>query len=219
MRRTFTIGACTAALVGLGVTPAAADDDDHGGSWPEGRGEYEPAPPEYYEQEVTFEACDGETFTITGGDVQEAKFRSTELEDGRILDEYLGPETVDITRDDGVVLDELEVGGYSRTLVTPLEDGRLRIKEQLFGESLSFPFSPEDSEAFIDAFGTDLAYWEDEDDRVTLTLIIEDPESEESLPEIVDIRIRADYIDLCEVFDALAEEEDEDDGESPENEH
>jgi hypothetical protein len=200
MRRSIAVGALAAAVLGLSAGPAYAGSHD---DWPKGSGEWSPFPAEYYDQSFTFEACGGEMFTISSGDERNARHRETELEHGRVLSEYHGPETIDLTREsDGKVIDELDVGGYSRSLTWEMDNGNIHALDQLFGGSLALPFVQSDSAQLEEALGTDLAWWGDDDDSITLESIV-DPETGAHL-KTLDVEIRADYVDLCKSFDKLA---------------
>lgn len=200
MQRTLVVGALAAALVGLGSPAYAQDDPDVQ------LGEWVPFPDEYYEQEFEFTACDGEHFTITAGDERGAAERVTEYPD-RIRIDYRGPETIDISREDGTVLDELDVGGKARTVIKPgAVDGLDKVREKLWGGSLALPFAPEESELLIEQLGTDFAYWEGEDEYVRAKNLV-DPETFQYV-ENLEIEIEAEIIDLCEVFDDLARHQD-----------
>jgi hypothetical protein len=187
MRRSFTVGVLAAAVVGLGAPPALAHGDaDDAGFVP-----VEEIHPDYYTG-ITFAACDS-TVTMEYGDVREVEARVTENPDGTTTTEYRGAATVDLTRADGAVIDELDVSGPGTDIVGPTG-----VTIVLGGPSILFPID-EVQQAAWDAAGLpegDLAYVKRGEVEVRVALDAEGvPVSEEW------VRLDARIIDLCRWFD------------------
>ena len=196
---TLVTGACFALV----ASPAAAHPDDHGGDGHQGDGGYDvveagewtPADPALYEP-LEFAAC-GDTVTIEGGDVRAAEERVSTLENGATLIEFRGQVTVDLTRHaDGAMIDELDVSGVGSTLISA--DGT-KVKDILFGASIMFPLFEAEVGPFVDAFGTDLAYFSDPEESVRIRLTT-DPATGEVL-DVRSIDVDAHIEDLCTWFD------------------
>ena len=211
MRRTTAVSALTLSILGLGVTPALADDPP-----PEGppEGVWSPVAEDFYSP-LPFEAC-GRPLVIQGGDVLDAEERVSELEDGTVLIEFRGSATVDILDDEGrVLIDELDISGIGSTLISA--DGSEFINI-LYGASVGFPFSDVEREAFLEAFGTDLAYWADPEESVIFSAVV-DPETGE-VTEVIDITVDAEIVDLCESLDDdHGDKDDKDDDDDKDDGH
>ncbi len=207
LSRLAVVGSLAALPLAMASPALATGGDEHidWGPWTE-------LPPEHYEMVTTFTACGGEEFTITAGDVRGADIRDATLEDGTFVGEYRGPETIDITRSDGAMIDELDVGG--RRLTYSYMDNT--IVDTLWGASFLFPFDPERSAKLIDVFGTDLVYWTDPGDYVTETFGI-DPDTGEILE--TDWDVQADIVDLCQWFDEDEKHHDDDENDDDEDDH
>ena len=189
MRRSFAVSALAASIVGLGATPALADDgEDPGGGW-------EPAPEDFYAPMVT-EAC-GETITVRYGDVREVEIRTTEFEGGVVFTEFRGAGTFDVLDAEGtVVIDELDISGVGYEIFKP--DGT--ITNVLYGASILFPFDdPIDRAAFEEAGLPDLAYFEDPAESITVEIKIDPEDGAVQSVEFTDID--AEIVDLCTYFD------------------
>jgi hypothetical protein len=189
MRRSITVSALAATIVGLGTAPALAHDDGDDGA---GFVPIEQILPDYYTG-ITFEAC-GDTITMEYGDVREVIGRETVTADGSIL-EYRGAATVDLTREsDGAVIDELDISGAGSEVV---RDDTVTIT--LEGPSILFPIDPIQQAAWDEAGlpESDLAYFERGVAEVVVTVVPEtgEPVSEEWT------RLDARIIDLCARFD------------------
>ncbi len=195
----------TGASMTLVAAPAYAHDDGHhhDGGHHAGVvevGEWMPTPPEFYEP-ITFEAC-GDTITMEGGDVRQGEERVSLLADGATLIEARGGLTVDLTREsDGAMIDELDITGLAFTTISA--DGT-RVTDTLFGASILFPFGDTERPAFLEAFGTDLAYFTDPAESVTFQLRV-DPETGE-VQELLAIEGYAHTVDLCQWFDGHGDE-------------
>ncbi|OUM45618.1 hypothetical protein B8W73_00290 [Arthrobacter agilis] len=93
-----------------GAAPASAAPGDSEPSRGGTRG-FVPVPEEYYTPEShDVEAC-GSTVTIAYGDVREIEYRERVNKDGSMVVRFRGESTVDITREDGAFIDELDVSG------------------------------------------------------------------------------------------------------------
>jgi hypothetical protein len=198
----------TGACLTLVAAPAGAHPGDHedppGGGVAE-VGEWTPAAEDYY---APFEvpAC-GDTITVEGGDVRAAEQRVSTLHNGATLIEFRGEVTTDLTRrSDGAMIDELDISGVTSTLISA--DGT-RVKETLFGASLLFPVSQAEVAEFVEAFGTDLAYFTDPEESVRAKVTV-DPVTNEVL-ELRSIEIDADIEDLCTWFDDHDDHDDDHD--------
>ncbi|MGY1606581.1 hypothetical protein [Geodermatophilus sp. SYSU D00700] len=190
MRRAFTIGVLAAAFVGSGAAPAlahgGADEVDDAGFVP-----VEEVIPDYYAP-VSFQACES-TVTLESGDVREVEVRVTENPDGTTTTEFRGAWTVDLTRADGAVIDELDISGPGVEVAGPTG-----VTVTLGGPSVLFPID-EVQQAAWDAAGLpegDLAYFRKGEAEVRVTVDAEGvPVSEEW------VRLDARIVDLCRWFD------------------
>ncbi|SNS69416.1 hypothetical protein SAMN04488107_3451 [Geodermatophilus saharensis] len=190
MRCTSTIGVLAAVVVGVGATPALADGGPDGAD-DAGFVPVEEVIPDYYAP-VSFQACDS-TVTLESGDVREVEVRVTENPDGTTTTEFRGAWTVDLTRADGAVIDELDISGPGVEV-----SGPTGATITLGGPSLLFPID-EVQQAAWDAAGLpegDLAYVKRGEVQVRVTVDAEGvPVSEEW------VRLDARIIDLCRWFD------------------
>jgi hypothetical protein len=190
----------TGASMALVAAPAYAHpDSDHHDPVVE-VGEWTATPPEFYEP-ITFQAC-GSTISMEGGDVRRAEERVSVLESGATLIEGRGQVTVDLTREsDGAMIDELDISGPVFTTISA--DGT-KVTDTLFGASIMFPFAEAERPAFLEAFGTDLAYFSDPAESVTFKLLV-DPETGE-VQRLRSIEVDAHIVDLCQEFDGHGDE-------------
>ncbi|NEK59749.1 hypothetical protein GCU56_17990 [Geodermatophilus sabuli] len=192
MRRSFTVSAVAATIIGLGTTPALAHDGN-GDEDRHGRGGFVPVEeivPDYYAP-VTFDAC-GDTITMETGDVRQVVARQTVSADS-VFTEFRGGWTVDLVRhSDHARIDELDISGAGSDETRP--DG---ISIYLEGPSILFPMDDLQRQAMRDAgIETDLAYYERGVVEIEVALDAAGvPVSEEWTR--VDARIR----DLCTQFD------------------
>ena len=190
---------CLTLVTGAGMVLVAAPayahpDSDHHDPVVE-VGEWMPAPEEFYEP-TSFQAC-GDTILMETGDVGRVEQRVSMLESGATLIEGRGQMTVDLTREsDGAMIDELDISGLAFTTISA--DGT-KVTDTLFGASIMFPLAETERPAFLEAFGTDLAYFSDPDESVTFTLLA-DAETGEVL-ELQSIEVDAHVVDLCQEFD------------------
>jgi hypothetical protein len=190
VRRSLAVSALAASIVGLGAGPAWADDGDDG-AWV-------PVPDDYWAP-FEVEAC-GDTVRIEGGDVREAEQREVVRDDGTVVTRFRGGATVDLTRlSDGAVIDELDISGRGKEVVTTRGD-TTTIRNTLFGASLLFPFGdPIEQEAFEEAGIPDLAYYRDPDDVVTLRITVDSDDG--GLLALAFTEVDADLVNLCKRFD------------------
>lgn len=190
----------TGASMALVAAPAYAHPDgDHHDPVVE-VGEWMPTPEEFYEP-ITFQAC-GDTILMESGDVRRVEQRVSMLESGATLIEGRGQMTVDLTREsDGAMIDELDISGLAFTTISA--DGT-KVTDSLFGASILFPFAEAERPAFLEAFGTDLAYFSDPDESVTFN-VLADAETGEVL-ELRSIEVDAHVVDLCQEFDGHGDE-------------
>ncbi|WP_448627386.1 hypothetical protein [Geodermatophilus sp. URMC 64] len=189
MRRSLAVGALSAVLVGASAGPALAHsgDDDGGGFVP-----VETVIPEYYDP-VEFEAC-GTTVRLESGDVREVEVRRITRPDGTQVTTFRGAATVDLIRADGARIDELDISGPGKEIVSP--DGS-HVVTLLFGASLIFPSpDPVDQAAFDEADLPDIGYFEH--GAVTFDATV-NPDTGELLA--LDIDVDARVVDLCRRFD------------------
>jgi len=188
---TLVTGTCLALV----ASPAAAHGGAHHSHDIVEKGEWVATPAEFYAA-AEFPAC-GDVITIVGGDVRAAEDRTSTLADGSTLVEFRGEVTVDLTRkSDGAKIDELDISGVGHTVISA--DGRY-LHDVLFGASLLYPYTEADAALFREQFGTDLVYFADPDESVTLELTV-DPATG-ALVEFRDVDVDAHLVDLCTVFD------------------
>jgi hypothetical protein len=189
MRRSLAAGALAAAIVGVGASPAWAGGSSDGG------GEFVPIEtvvPGYYDSFET-EAC-GDTITVATGDVRAVEIRSVTLEDGTVVNDYRGGQTLDLTRQsDGAMIDELDISGRGHEVISP--DGA-HVDVTLEGPSLLFPL-PGEEDSFAAEGLFDLTYFRH--GEVTLHLTI-DPDTGGTTALTADIDTHR-LIDLCKAFD------------------
>ncbi|MGY1617632.1 hypothetical protein ACI797_12910 [Geodermatophilus sp. SYSU D00691] len=189
MRRSLTVGAVAAVLVGMGSGPALADPGGNGGG---GFVPVETLIPNYYDG-FEIEAC-GTTVLVEPGDVREVEVRQTTRGDGAIVTRFRGDLTLDLERADGATIDELDVSGPAREVVSG--DGT-QVTLATFGASFVAPNpDPVDLAAFAEAGLPHLAYFEHGSVTFHVTL---DPETGEVLAEEIDVR--AHVVDLCTWLD------------------
>jgi len=150
--------------------------------------------PDYYGA-FSGPAC-GTTVTFTTGDVAEVEARETVNEDGSVLLEIRGEQTVDVTREDtGQTIEELDVSGEGYELFQP--DGT--VENYLEANSILLAgFGPIDEAAFDAAGLPRLSYLTK--GSVTFHFSV-DLETGELLTETIDTSDARKVIDLCTWFD------------------
>lgn len=188
--RAALVAAAGATLV-LSTSPALAHgDSEHRNG--EGYVPVETVIPDYYAPFSVTDACGDQDVLIETGDVRGVVIRQTELPNGTLVQDYRGGLTLDLTREDGATIDELDVSGDLREVIAP--DG-LSAVVTLEGPSVIFPLPGEES--FFDDEGLPyLAFFK----RGVVTLNISlDPDTGET--ESFSAEVHARIVDLCRWFD------------------
>jgi hypothetical protein len=142
--------ACALAMLTGSVIPAAAHPEEPAavGPWPpeDTHGKYVSAPNDFYTTEVV-PAC-GSKVTLAYSDVREVQYKAEPTDDGGLLIRYRGGITLDITREDGAFIDELDISG--RTTETWSKDG-LKLHLVMHGPSLLYAPTEVESAALVQA--------------------------------------------------------------------
>lgn len=185
------------ALVAGSVTPALAQPDDAPAApWPpeDTHGKYLPVPDDFYST-AEVPAC-GSTVTLAYGDVREVEYKARTTHDGGLRIKFRGDATLDVKREDGAFIDELDISG--RTTETRSKDG-LSLRVALYGPSIIFPPSEVESAALTKAGLPTLLYFE-KGKLVLKVQFSEDPEEPPVSAEVKKNQTR-EPLDVCDMLD------------------
>lgn len=166
--------------------------------WPpaDSGGEWLPVPDDLFGGQYTVEAC-GSTVTIEPGDVVDDEYLAIDAADGSTYVFYRGAVTVDVSREDGALLDELDVGGpgYERYS----EDG-VTVTFSFEGPTITAAFDEVEAAVFVEAGLPAFFYYTG--GNVTETVVLpEDPEAATIVSAEVTNNTATGVRDVCQMLD------------------
>lgn len=182
------------------ATPVEPPPGEEPVEWPpaDTGGEWLPLP-DIFNEPIVVPAC-GATITITGGDVDDGEYLAVEAVDGSTYVLYRGAATVDVSREDGAFIDELDVGGpgYERHS----EDG-LSVTFSYEGPTITAAFDEVEAAVFEAAGLSAVFYYTG--GNVTETVVFDaDPEAETIASAEVTRNTATGVRDVCEMLDEAA---------------
>lgn len=170
------------------------------GEWPpaDTGGEWVPAP-DFLTGPKTVAAC-GTEVTITPGDAQELEYLAIEAVDGSTYVLYRGATTADVAREDGALLEELDVSGpgYERYS----EDG-LTVTFSFEGPTITAAFDEVEAAVFEQA-GLPAFFYYDGGNITETVVFPADPEAETIVSAEVTDNTATGVRDVCEMLDEVA---------------
>lgn len=185
-------------LVSGSVVPASAqpEDDAPAAPWPpeDTHGKYLPVPEDFY-HEAEVPAC-GSMVTLSYGDVREVEYKARTTHDGGLRLKFRGDATMDVKRQDGAFIDELDISG--RFTETRSKDGR-SLRVALYGPSIVFPPSDVESAALTKAGLPTLLYFEE--GKLTIKVYFSEDSEEPPVSAEVKHNQVKDPVDVCDMLD------------------
>lgn len=189
-------------FTGARVSPPVTPPTDGG---PVGTdGAFVPVGEDYYAIEFTSDAC-GQDVTVTAGDVRAVEERVTVFPGDLVKRELRGRATVDITRADGVVLDEVDVSGEALFIESkPTDDGVVKVVASLEGSSIVVPFDDAGAAELVANDLPPIVLWLG--GNITFSDTLQLGDSPDSMPTTIETDIvnntAVGVLDVCALLDA-----------------